>query len=453
MSVSNLPVLNPFNWGFNGTIKHCVGENGTIELILKDNKEKTQFEDFVSQNVPTLKNGAHFKLNSLLFTGYLQTMYLATADFKREFPVFYGREIVKYSDNGVSTADWVMDSWKNEYEFNEKGKRFNWEKFEKDEKETHFDNWPRLHPRTRYLRENEIKEVHDDGRPLVVVLHGLAGGSHEPVIRSLTENLSRYGNGRFQVVVLNTRGCARSKITTRSLFTALHTGDIEEFVNANKKRHPDRKIYAVGFSFGGAMLANYLGKLGEDSPISAAVALCSPWDMVSSTYKMTGDWWSKRLFSKSITHFLTRMVKVNMGELEVPEGTKPDHKPTVDNPCYYTFTRSNLEKAKHFVSTVEFDNIYTAPSLGFSSAYDYYKEASPIYRLHNIKVPTLIINSKDDPVVGPESIPYTQARANPHVLLCETDLGGHLAYLDSENKPWATQQIATFFGKFDEYVR
>lgn len=452
MPVSNLPLVNPFNWGFNGTVKHIVGENGTIELNLKDSKERISLEHFISQNVPGLKDGAKFKLNPLLFTGILQTIYLGAADLSQQFRVFYGREIVKYSDGGVSTADWVMNSWKNHYHFDQKTGRFDRNKFDEDEAETHFDNWPRLHPRTRYMRESEIEEVHGDDRPMIVVLHGLAGGSHEPVIRSLTDNLSQIGNGRFQVVVLNTRGCARSKITTRSLFSALHTEDIEEFIDANKKRHPNRKIYAVGFSFGGCMLANYLGRVGEKCPLTAAVTLCNPWDMVLSTYRMTDDWWSKRLFSKSITHFLTRMVEVNMGELEAPDGTKPAHKPTVENPCYYTFTRANLEKAKHFDSTVQFDNTYTAPSLGFSSALDYYKEASSVNRLPNIKVPTLIINSRDDPIVGPEAIPYKQVPENPHVLLCETDLGGHLAYLDSKNEPWVTKQIAAFFFKFDELV-
>lgn len=453
MSFSTLPLLNPYHWGFNGTVKHFVGKEGTMELNMKDEKENTDLEHFVSQNVPSLKDGANFKLNPFLFTGILQTVYLAAADFSKQSPVFYGREIVKYSDFGVSTADWVMSSWKDDYELDKRTGHFDQARFKNDEKETHVEGWPRLHPRTRYLKEEELLKVHTNEKPLVVVLHGLAGGSHEPIIRSLTYNLSNIDNGRFQVVVLNTRGCARSKITTPTLFSALNTGDLEEFLIENKKRHPNRKIYTVGFSFGACMLSNYLGRVGENAPVAAAATLCNPWDMVSSAYKMSDDFWSKRLFSKNIAQFLTRLVEVNMAELEVPEGTVPDHKPSVENPSYYTFTRSNLEKAKHFVSTMDFDGLFTAPTLGFSSALEYYKEASPINRLPNITVPTLIINAKDDPVIGPEAIPRKEAQANPHVLLCETDLGGHLSYLDSENKSWATEQIANFFSKFDEMVR
>lgn len=452
MSVNTWPLINPFNWGYNGTIKHVTHDEGTVKLQLKNGEEPLQFEEFLNKYVPELKNDAKFKLNPALFTGILQTMYLGSADYSREFQVFYGREIVKFSDGGVCTVDYVMKDWENEYKLNETTKKFDVEKFKQDEADTHAEGWPRLQPRTRYLRDNELQKVHSDDRPLVLVLHGLAGGSHEPVIRSLTQQLSRIGGGKFQVAVLNSRGCARSKITTRSLFTAFHTGDTREFLQRVRNHHPNKKIYAVGFSFGATMLANYLGEEGENTPLSAACTLSNPWDMVMSSVKTSNDWWSKNLFSANITQFLVRLVKVNMGELEVPEGTEPDHPPTVKNPPYYNFTKSNLQKAFKFKTIADFDSTYTAPCLGFKSAMDYYKSASSINRLPNIKIPLLSINARDDPVVGPEGVPFDLMKQNPHVVHCETDIGGHLAYLDLEWKPWVTKEIAQYFNVFDDHV-
>ena len=162
----------------------------------------------------------------------------------------------------------------------------------------------------------------------------------------LTSQLSKIGEDRFQVVVLNSRGCARSKVTNRQLVTAFFTADIEEFLVREKARHPNRPIYGVGFSFGSTLLVNYLGRVGDKTPLSAAVVVCNPWDMVLSSEKMEKDYWSRTFFSKAITQFLTRMVKVNMAELETPEGTKPDRKPTVDNPNYFAFTRSNFRESQ-----------------------------------------------------------------------------------------------------------
>lgn len=90
--------------------------------------------------------------------------------------------------------------------------------------------------------------------------------------------------------------------------------------------------------------------------------------------------------------------------------------------------------------------------MGLPDGLTYYRKASSINRLPNIKIPTLIINATDDPVTGENVIPYKQARENPCVLLCETDLGGHLAYLDNENNSWLTKQAAEFLGSFDELV-
>ena len=451
--INTLPIINPFHWGFNGTVEHHTSNSGTVKIKPRDDPENPiPFEDFVSRYVPSLAEGAKFRLNPLLFTGLLQTLYLSAGDFSKKFCVFYGREIVHFSDGGICTADWVKNSWKDRYRFNEKTKKFDYDVFRSDEAKTHPENWPRLHPRTRFLNEEELGEVHNDTRPLVVVIHGLAGGSHEPIIKSLTSQLSKIGEDRFQVVVLNSRGCARSKVTNRQLVTAFFTADIEEFLLREKARHPNRPIYGVGFSFGSTLLVNYLGRVGDKTPLSAAVVVCNPWDMVLSSEKMEKDYWSRTFFSKAITQFLTRMVKVNMAELETPEGTKPDRKPTVDNPNYFAFTRSNLEKAKKFTRVVEFDDMYTGPCLGFASGLDYYRAASSLNRLPKVTIPLLSINSKDDPVVGAESIPRLYLDESPNVLSIETDLGGHLAYLESSGDSWVTAAVAEFVYQFDKEV-
>ncbi|SCV03017.1 LAME_0H07052g1_1 [Lachancea meyersii CBS 8951] len=451
-----VPLLNPFHWGFHGTLEQVSNPQGTVPLKLKNEKNAVELSDFISNNVPGLKDQAKFELHPALFTGYLQTLYLGGADFSKSFPVFYGRETVNFSDGGICTADWVMNEWKSNYRLKagKNGSTFNKEQFKADEIATHPENWPRLHPRTRFLNDQERTKVHESEKPLVVVIHGLAGGSHEPIIRSLTQDLSSVAKEKFDVVVLNCRGCARSKITTRKLFYALFTNDIREFLKHEKARHPSRKIFAVGFSFGGTMLGNYLGEEGDKTPVEAATFLCTPWDLYHSALKMNGDWWSRTLFSKSIAQFLTRLVKVNIQELEFKDGDeRPSEPPSKRNPSFCVFTKENLKKAHNFASTMEFDNLFTAPCLGFDNALDYYKACGSIHELPNVKVPSLIINSKDDPVVGEDSIPYACVRENKNLALCVTDLGGHLAYLDKNYNSWATAQISEFFNKFEELVQ
>ncbi|EDZ68877.1 YPL095Cp-like protein [Saccharomyces cerevisiae AWRI1631] len=343
------PTVTPSHWGYNGTVKHVLGEKGTRSLAFRDSKRQIPLHEFVTKHVPTLKDGANFRLNSLLFTGYLQTLYLSAGDFSKKFQVFYGREIIKFSDGGVCTADWVMPEWEQTYSLNAEKASFNEKQFSNDEKATHPKGWPRLHPRTRYLSSEELEKCHSKGYsyPLVVVLHGLAGGSHEPLIRALSEDLSKVGDGKFQVVVLNARGCSRSKVTTRRIFTALHTGDVREFLNHQKALFPQRKIYAVGTSFGAAMLTNYLGEEGDNCPLNAAVALSNPWDFVHTWDKLAHDWWSNHIFSRTLTQFLTRTVKVNMNELQVPENFEVSHKPTVEKPSFIRIPEKIWKRLKN----------------------------------------------------------------------------------------------------------
>ncbi|AET40920.1 uncharacterized protein Ecym_7067 [Eremothecium cymbalariae DBVPG len=442
----NLPIINPFNWGIRGTVSQHLWNNDRVSLTLKDSRIVT-LDKFVNENVPGLKDGARFNLKPYLFTGILQTFYLGAADFSNKFTEFYGREIVHYSDGGVSAADWAMNEWKKSYALENTG-QFNKQRFEEDAAKTHPDNWPRLHPRTRYLSEEELNEVHNDTRPLIVIQHGLAGGSHEPVIRCLVKDLMELG--RFNVVVLAARGCARTKVTVKKLFDMVSTDDLREFIRREHERIPGRKIYGVGFSFGATLIANYLGEEGTDCPLSGVVCLSNPWNMAASSQKMENDFWSKKLFSKAIVNFLFRTVKANMAELEYNEKVDgPSFLGNHKKPSPHVFTNSNLEMAKNCSSVVEFDEIYAAPASGFKTALDYYKSGASLNRLGKIRVPTLVINSYDDPLTGHESIPIKEAEANSNILLCTTDLGGHLAYLDANDNSWVTQQITHFFDRLD----
>ncbi|CAH00129.1 medium-chain fatty acid ethyl ester synthase/esterase [Kluyveromyces lactis] len=445
-------LFNPLHWGYNGTVTQHIGEKGTIKLQKKDGSE-AQLHELISEEVTGLSDGSKFQLSPLIFTGILQTMYLAGGDFSKKFNVFYGRELFEMSDHGIASIDWVRNDWKKLYELDPATGTYNKEKLAEDGKKTHPEGWPRLHPRTRYMDDEEKESVlNDTSKPLIIVMHGLAGGSHEPIIRSLTEQLSNISNEKFKVAVLNTRGCARTKVVSPKLFYAFATEDLREFVQREHKRDPKRKIYAVGFSFGATMLANFLGEEGEKCLLSGAALVCNPWDLTNSAHKMREDFWSSRLFAKSITQFLVRTLEVNMNQIEWKGGEKPAEI-SPEHYSNYSFTRENLKKAKQFTDPSQFDDIFTAKAVGFEDSWSYYRVGSSINRLPTINVPTLVINSKDDPVIGDKCIPVKEAEENPHVLLIETDLGGHLAYLEKNHDSWATKQVAQYFDALESLVK
>lgn len=57
------------------------------------------------------------------------------------------------------------------------------------------------------------------------------------------------------------------------------------------------------------------------------------------------------------------------------------------------------ELVRRKVTYHDFDRLVTAPSHGFANLNDYYRKASSVSRVQEIKVPTLLLSTLDDPVV------------------------------------------------------
>ena len=76
----------------------------------------------------------------------------------------------------------------------------------------------------------------------------------------------------------------------------------------------------------------------------------------------------------------------------------------------------------------QFDNFVTAPLHGFNSKNDYYELCSSKYFLRKIKIPTLIINSRDDPFMLPEMLPDANNLSNS-VQLEISNSGGHVGFI------------------------
>jgi predicted alpha/beta-fold hydrolase len=75
----------------------------------------------------------------------------------------------------------------------------------------------------------------------------------------------------------------------------------------------------------------------------------------------------------------------------------------------------------------EFDNEFTAVVCGFGTAEAYYREASSAPFMPNIQIPTLVLASRDDPLIPPA--PLSAVRLPPAVRVHWTDRGGHLGFV------------------------
>lgn len=170
-------------------------------------------------------------LNPFLFNGHLQTVWTA---FKgQDVPIYYKRKIFESEDQaytGTFAVDFVVRPYEGQ------------------------DN--ALPPRTTYFTEQEFTEIaSSDSKPMLLTLHGLSGGSHELYLRHVLAPLVTEAGG-WEACVVNSRGCAMSKITSSVLYNARATWDVRQTVKWLRKQFPNRPLFGIGFSLGANILTN-----------------------------------------------------------------------------------------------------------------------------------------------------------------------------------------------------
>jgi hypothetical protein len=94
------------------------------------------------------------------------------------------------------------------------------------------------------------------------------------------------------------------------------------------------------------------------------------------------------------------------------------------------------------------DDRITAPSFGFGRADNYYATQSSIHFLDAIRVPTLMIQAKDDTLIPYRIFESDAVKKNPRIELLATAHGGHLGFLGRRpHRFWADDAIMSWIGQ------
>lgn len=239
-----------------------------LKLTLKDGTH-TDLLQIAEQATPPCS------LNPLYFNGHLQT---AIAGTSRDAPkLFYKRHIFESTEANIPgqfTVDWAVAP-------NDAPKD------------------PKLPPRTSYWTPDEFAALKsDDAKPTLVVLHGLSGGSHEAYLRHTIAPLVE--SGKWEVIVINARGCAWSEITTGVFYNARATWDVRQLVKWLQQQYPNRPMFGVGFSLGANILTNYIGEEGEACALKAAVVCSNPFNLEVANNALRRSWIGREVYMKTM---------------------------------------------------------------------------------------------------------------------------------------------------------
>ncbi len=261
------------------------------------------------------------------------------------------------------------------------------------------------------------------GAPLVVLLHGLEGSTRRGYMSEMLRHLFVRG---LRGVGMNFRGCGGEPNRVARFYHSGETGDLAHVVAELRSRHPGRPVGAAGFSLGGNVLLKHLGERGRDAGIAAAAAVSVPYDLAGCAARLSGGL-AGRTYGSHFLRALRRKVRAKRGLLEG----------AVD-----------VERALAARTLRDYDDALTAPLHGFSGAGDYYVRADARRHLAGIRVPTLLVQSRDDPFLPEGAIPEAAVAANPHIVAAFTDGGGHLGFVEGafpwRRRFWAERTAAKF---------
>ena len=265
----------------------------------------------------------------------------------------------------------------------------------------------------------------DGGQPPVVVLfHGLEGGSGSHYARALFSALARIG---WRGVIPHFRGCGGAP---NRLPRAYHSGDhaeIGSMLAAVRARiEPDTPAYAVGVSLGGSALLNWLGRAGSDACrlLTAAAAVSTPLDLMSAGIAIGQGF--NRVYTK---HFLTTLKPKSLAIAARFPGVL------------------DTTRIRRVRTMWEFDDAVTAPLHGFAGTRDYWTRASSRPWLKHIALPTLVINARNDPFIPARSLPGP-ADVSGAVILEQPRHGGHVGFARGPfpgNVDWLPERLLHFF--------
>jgi predicted alpha/beta-fold hydrolase len=253
---------------------------------------------------------------------------------------------------------------------------------------------------------------------LAVLGHGMEGSARSAYVRGLRDSLYAAG---WDVVAWNMRGCGGEVHPGSGWYHAGQTEDLRAVVSGVAPGYD--RVALVGFSLGGNLLLKYLGEGGVAPVVHAAVAVSAPLDLEASALALD-ERFSNQLYLRNFLRSFRARIAVN----------------------HALFPPGLRARASSPVSMREVDAWYTAPMYGFESVTAYWRSCSAVKFLTAIRIPTLVLNARDDPFLTPESFPEDVFSGSRYAFLEAPQHGGHVAFWEWNNglHPWWEGRVADF---------
>ncbi len=259
---------------------------------------------------------------------------------------------------------------------------------------------------------------------LVIISHGLEGDTYRPYMLGMVRAFNRAG---YDALAWNFRGCGGEMNETLRFYHSGATYDLDLLLRHVTQHHPYLQIVLVGFSLGANLTLKYVGEQGgQINPlVKKAIVFSVPLDLSSCARKIS----SNANFIYSWRFLYNLKSKIRQKSRLMPDLLSIEHFPNI----------STLK---------DFDDFYTAPLHGFKDAEDYYTKCSSLYILSEIKIPTLIVNARNDPFLASSCFLTEETGLSPCLFFEAPRQGGHCGFMQKGVKKdqnfWSEDRAVAF---------
>ncbi|MBI2477737.1 MAG: alpha/beta fold hydrolase [Planctomycetia bacterium] len=260
------------------------------------------------------------------------------------------------------------------------------------------------------LPDDDVLMLHDDRpegwqptSPSAILLHGLTGSHQSTYMVQAARRLNEAGVRTFR---MDMRACGAGEGLARMPYHAGISQDLRSALERVAQLCPLSPINVVGFSVGGNVALKLAGEAAGQLPpqVSRLVAINPPIDLALCVERFSTG--TSRLYDRYIaSHHYRHLLR----------------------------SAALVEQAPHVANGFrprgqrDFDSWYTAAAWGFESVEAFYADTSSRRVISDVRIPTLLIASRDDPLVPVEL--FENLEVPTSIRLHLTDHGGHLGFI------------------------
>jgi predicted alpha/beta-fold hydrolase len=258
--------------------------------------------------------------------------------------------------------------------------------------------------KTKKKKAIVLPENVQPSKSLAILSHGFLGNSTRPYLLGGVKAFNAIG---WDALAWNHRGLSGENNRLERITIHGGSDDLEAVINHALSKGIYEEIVLVGYSKGANITLKYAGEKGSETPkeIKKIVGISSPTDLQGSVDAMGKSGFYAERFRSKLLNFLK-----NRWEL-------------IDNQMFKEF-----EKYK-FLD--DFTNNYIAPLHGMKDAEEYYEQCAAAPYVPKIRIPTFILNAKNDPVLSESCAMLEVAKDSDYIFSEYPNYGGHCGFYAS----------------------